>query len=89
MSSITISQQSSTSHPGAVRTYVSNVGRATRTLIAALLAVKVEQPAAPASREVSPRGRVKSLKELYRMANQCDSIAPNLASELRHFAGQM
>jgi hypothetical protein len=61
--------------------YARNVGRAFRSLLAALLAVKPEQPA-------SPRVRMRDQLAVFRLAKQYEDFSPNLAAELRFIASR-
>lgn len=67
--------------------YVQNVIRAARALLTALFAVA---PAAPrASTNAETRSEAVSSRDLFRlyqMANQYDSVMPNLAQEIRAIA---
>jgi hypothetical protein len=66
--------------------YAENVGRAARSFLAALLAVKPEQAhkAAPSN----AKAKYDSLYALYRLAGSYDSVMPNLAQELRAIASR-
>ena len=61
--------------------YAENVGRAFRSLLAALLAIKPQQPA-------TPRARLRDQLAVFRLAAQYESLSPNLASELRYIASR-
>jgi len=78
--------------PNAVGGYLTNVGNAVRSLLAALLAVKPRQAkvvtAAIETRKETVRAKARNLAQLYRMANQYDSVMPNLAAELRSVASR-
>jgi hypothetical protein len=69
-------------------TYLAKVGEASRTLLAALLAVKP----APARKNVSASAKHAiarkevSLVRLYCMAVQSDSVAPAVTDQLRQIA---
>jgi hypothetical protein len=78
MSSIAISQAP---HIEAAPSYATNVGRAFRTLLAALLAVKPEQAA-------SPRARMRDQLAVFRLAKQYEDFSPSLAAELRFIASR-
>ncbi|MET0963328.1 MAG: hypothetical protein ABWY05_11035 [Noviherbaspirillum sp.] len=61
--------------------YAENVGRAFRSLLAALLAVKPQE-------SVSPRAKLRSQLAVFRLAKQYESLSPNLAAELRFIASR-
>ena len=72
-------------------TYASNVGLTARAFLAALLAVKPHQSAEAAAvrKEVaSARTKRPGMLALYRMANQYDSVMPNLYSEMCFLASR-
>jgi len=76
---------------GALRDYLANLGQAVRQLGAALVAVrqiKTEPGRTDASvcGNPSQQPRKKDLAQLYQLANQYDSVMPNLAAELRYMA---
>lgn len=75
---------------GGVRAYAVNVGLATRSLLAALLAVKPQPVAAAAANAeaVSVRSKEKNMASVFRLANEYDAVMPNLASELRLVASR-
>ena len=77
MSSIAFPQHSS----GNGLSYGANVGRAFRSLLAALLAVKPSQQAAPAA-------KLRDQLALYRLARDYEALSPNLATELRFIASR-
>ena len=77
MSSIALSHGSSDNG----LSYGANVGRAFRSLLAALLAVR---PARETRQEVSLRDRLAVL----RLARQYEALSPNLAAELRFIASR-
>ena len=79
--------------------YLSQVGAAARSLLAALLAVKPYQELAVkdagassrASRvaaKLSPRQRARDIAALYAEANRHESSMPNLSAELRFMASR-
>lgn len=76
MSTLTIASPAQAAGQG----YLKNVARAALGLLCALLAVTPEARAPKAS----PRDRLV----LYRLANQYESLMPNLAGELRFIAGR-
>lgn len=61
--------------------YAKNVGRAFRSLLAALLAVKPSQPA-------TPRAKLRDQMAVFRLAKQYEGLSPNLAAELRYLASR-
>jgi hypothetical protein len=61
--------------------YAENVGRAFRSLLAALLAVKPQE-------SVSPRAKVRNQLAVFRLAKQYENLSPNLAAELRYIASR-
>lgn len=61
--------------------YAENVGRAFRSFLAALLAIKPEQAA-------TPRAKVRNQLAVFRLARQYESLSPNLAAELRYIASR-
>ena len=61
--------------------YGANVGRALRSLLAALLAVK---PAEQAARGAKLRDQLA----LFRLARDYEALSPNLAAELRFIAAR-
>lgn len=77
MSSIAFPQHSS-NHGSS---YGANVGRAFRSLLAALLAVKPAGQAAPAA-------KLRDQLALFRLARDYEALSPNLAAELRSIAGR-
>ncbi|MFL6720098.1 MAG: hypothetical protein ACJ8G3_27430 [Burkholderiaceae bacterium] len=77
MSSIALPQHSSDNG----LSYGANVGRAFRTLLAALLAV---QPA----KEASPATKLRDRLALFRLARDYEALSPNLAAELRFIASR-
>jgi hypothetical protein len=77
MSSIALPQHSSDND----LSYGANVGRAFRSLLAALLAVK------PA-REVAPAATLRDQMALFRLARDYEALSPNLAAELRFIASR-
>jgi hypothetical protein len=70
--------------------YVSNVGSALRSLIAAILAVKPEQarPVTVKAVQAVAVTRAPSLRELYRMAGQSDSVNLKVAPQLDFLASR-
>lgn len=77
MSSIVLPQ-----HTGdAGLSYTANVGRAFRSLLAALLSVKSAPQAAPAA-------RLRDQLALFRLARDYEALSPNLAAELRSLASR-
>ena len=68
-------------HAAADSSYAENVGIAFRSLLAALLAIKPQQPA-------SPRAKVQNQLAVFRLAKQYESLSPNLAAELRYIASR-
>jgi hypothetical protein len=77
MSSIAFPQHSS----GNGLSYGANVGRAFRSLLAALLAVKPSEQAAPAA-------NLRDRLALFRLARDYEALSPNLAAELRFIASR-
>jgi hypothetical protein len=77
MSSIAFPQHSS----GTGLSYGANVGRAFRSLLAALLAVKPSGQAAPAA-------KLRDQLALFRLARDYEALSPNLAAELRFIASR-
>lgn len=65
-------------------TYAQNVGRALRALFVALFPVA---PRANAEKRVAKADSV-NLFHLYKLANQGDSVMPNLAQELKMIAAR-
>jgi len=83
----------SPAHAGNGVDYLHNVGRATRALFAAILAVPRPATVATESVEALPVARAAdrddlSLYRLYCLASPYDSVMPNLAQELRVIAGR-
>jgi hypothetical protein len=73
---------------GAIETgYAENLVQAARGFVAALFAVR-PVPTVSRQSEVTPRRKAATVRELYRMAANYDSISPSLAAELRHLAGR-
>jgi hypothetical protein len=77
MSSIALPQHSSDNG----LSYGANVGRAFRSLLAALLAVKPSEQAAPAA-------KLRDQLALFRLARDYEALSPNLAAELRFIAAR-
>ena len=77
MSSIALPQYSSNDG----LSYGANVGRAFRSLLAALLAVK------PAG-QASPAAKLRDQLALFRLARDYEALSPNLAAELRFIAAR-
>lgn len=77
MSSIAFPQYSSNDG----LSYGANVGRAFRSLLAALLAVKPARDAAPAA-------TLRDQMALFRLARDYEALSPNLAAELRFIASR-
>lgn len=87
-----------TTFPSQSNGYLSQVGSAARSLLAALLAVKPYQELAVkeanagiSSRviaKLSPRQRVRDIAALYAEANRYESTMPNLSAELRFMASR-
>lgn len=61
--------------------YGANVGRAFRSLLAALLAVKPAQ-------EALQEGTLRDRLAVFRLARQYEALSPNLAAELRCIASR-
>ncbi len=78
MSTITFSQSASRELNSS---YAENVGRAFRSLLAALLAVKPQQNA-------TPRATLRNQLAVFRLARQYEDLSPNLAAELRYIASR-
>lgn len=78
MSTITFTQAS---RGEATSGYAANVGRAFRSLLAALLAVKPQA-------SVKARASVRNQLAVFRMARQYEGLSPNLAAELRFIASR-
>ena len=78
MSTITFPQSASRE---ANSSYAENVGRAFRSLLVALLAVKPQQKAAP-------RATLRNQLAVFRLARQYEDLSPNLAAELRYIASR-
>jgi hypothetical protein len=74
----------SSSSSASARSYASNVGLAARAFLAALLAVKPVAAASP--RPISLRERAKARAKLLRMADEYETLCPNLSKELQFFA---
>ncbi len=76
--------------------YFTNLGRAVRSLFAALLAVPVSQPADMTADAASSAVAAKvrkfedelSLYRLYRLSSPYDSVSPALVEELRFLASR-
>lgn len=69
--------------------YSENLAQAFRSFLAALLAVKpIQRQTAGQPPARSARERVRTIKALYRMAGDCETLSPNLAKELRFLAGR-
>jgi hypothetical protein len=77
MSSIAFPQHSSSNG----LSYGANVGRAFRSLLAALLVVKPSGQAAPAA-------KLRDQLALFRLARDYEALSPNLAAELRFIASR-
>lgn len=77
MSSIALSHHSSDNG----LSYGANVGRAFRSLLAALLAVQPSKVAAPAA-------KLRDQLALFRLARDYEALSPNLAAELRSIASR-
>lgn len=76
---------------GPQRDYVSNVSITARAFLKALFAVNTQpshQPDLRSTAPVSARKRAENLQQLQQMANQCETLTPNLASELRCIAAR-
>ncbi len=87
MSTLTIS---TTVPASAGLTYAQNVGRAARTLLAALLATPARAHAAPKQVVTARRHSRDDDMALYRLnclASPYDCVMPNLEQELRVLAG--
>lgn len=74
------------------RAYASNIGRAARTLLEALLGYA---PPAAAAREAlveaapaSEREKQKGRLEMFRIARQYERLSPGLSAELRSIAAR-
>ena len=65
----------------AARSYAQNVGYAFRTLLAALLAVKPQQP-------MPQRSKLRDQLAVFRLAREYEALSPNLAAELRFIASR-
>lgn len=78
MSTITFPQSASRESDSS---YAENVGRAFRSLLAALLAVKPQQSA-------TPRTTLRNQLAVFRLARQYEDLSPNLAAELRYIASR-
>ena len=65
----------------AAMTYAQNVGHAFRSLLAALLAVKPQQPA-------SAGATLRDQLAVFRLAREYETFSPNLAAELRFIASR-
>jgi hypothetical protein len=78
MSTITFTQAA---RGEATSSYAENVGRAFRSLLAAVLAIKPQQPA-------TPRATLRNQLAVFRMAKQYEGLSPNLAAELRYIASR-
>jgi hypothetical protein len=79
------------SSAGPLRNHVGNVGTTARAFIAALFSINLRPSAQPEQDEVAPvsvRQRAQTRIELQRMANQCESLMPDMASELRCIAAR-
>lgn len=88
-----------TTFPSQSNGYLSQVGIAARSLLAALLAVKPYQELAVKEAnaaslgarviaKISPRQRVRDIAALYAEANRYESTMPNLSAELRFMASR-
>jgi hypothetical protein len=76
---------------GPQRDYVSNVSITARAFFRALFAVHARPVPQPDLRSIAPvpaHQRAKNLQQLQEMANQCETLTPNLASELRCIAAR-
>ena len=78
MSTITFTQAS---RGEATSNYAQNVGRAFRSLLSALLAIKPQQTA-------KPRATLRNQLAVFRMAKQYEGLSPNLAAERRYIASR-
>lgn len=78
MSTITFN---SAAHADTHSSYAGNVGRAFRSLLAALLAIKPAQPA-------TPRAQLRNRMAVFSLAKQYETLSPNLAAELRYIASR-
>lgn len=68
----------------AASTYAQNVGYAFRSLLAALLAVKSEQP----QQLTSQRSKLRDQLAVFKLAREYEALSPNLAAELRFIASR-
>ena len=74
---------------GAGHTYAHNLASAARTFLAALLAVAPRRvDGDPSESAAARRARAKDVAMVNRMADQCQSMSPNLAAELRFMASR-
>ncbi len=79
------------SSAGPLRHPVGNVGVTARAFIAALFSINLRPSARPQHDDAataSARQLAKTRIQLHRMANQCESLMPDLASELRCLAAR-
>lgn len=77
------------SHSSDLHAYLTSVGAAARSLIAALLAIQPRQASAAElarQQELGDRQRMQRAKYLNQMAGQFDATMPGLSAELRYFA---
>lgn len=88
MSTIAVNLSDRTNFAG---TYASNVGLAARAFLAALLAVKPRRSVEAATlrkEAASARTKTPGMLARYRMANQYDSVMPNLYAEMCFLASR-
>jgi hypothetical protein len=79
------------SSAGPLRHHAGNVGATARAFIAALFSINLRPAAQPAQEDVaavSALQRANTRSELHRMANQCESLMPDMACELRCIAAR-
>jgi hypothetical protein len=79
------------SQAGPQRDYVSNVSITARAFFKALFAVNTVPSQQPDLRSIAPvsaQKRANNLKQLHQMANDCESLMPGMASELRSIAAR-
>jgi hypothetical protein len=79
------------SSAGPQRDYVSNVSITARAFFKALFAVNAAPSHQPDLRSIAPvsaQKRASNLKQLHEMANECESLMPGMASELRCIAAR-
>jgi hypothetical protein len=80
-----------TAPAGSLRHYLKDVGNAARAFAEALFAAQGRQFVAQevrTSQAATARAKAKGRRQLLSLANQYDSLSPNLSAELRSIAGR-